>query len=219
MTKITVRTSGSKIRIRLRDETKAPVVTEPTGAEPLKSSEPVTPGKRALLLSTSFINLMEIRAESIFRPDEEDVEIVYALSGSSNNTPDTFHKLSSGTIVEEATEDHIISSVRGMLEHIKRERESEPKLVVELHTHPQGAARPSEQDRRYFTHAVGAIKTLLADANILFGVHAVSSESIRERQEPHKVSRNIIKWSSITREHEVAFYSPNAEPYEVEILE
>ncbi len=51
--------------------------------------------KNALFLSTNFLNLAEIRAESSFRPSQGDIEVIYALSGKAHNTPDTFHKLSS----------------------------------------------------------------------------------------------------------------------------
>ena len=219
MTKINVQTDGGKIRIKLRDEARAPVGPSPTGAEPLKSPEPVTTTTRVLLISTRLINLMEIRAESGFRPNEKDVEIVYALSGRGYNAVDMLHKLSSQTVVEEATEDHVISSAQGMIEHIIKERGAPPKLVVGVHTHPQGVPKPGDKDNRYFRNASETIKALMPDINILFGIHAISSESIRERLEPTRASRNTIKWSSITREHEIAFYTPDANIYEVKLIE
>jgi proteasome lid subunit RPN8/RPN11 len=215
MTKIKVQTDGGKIRIKLPDEVKAPVVTGPTGAEPLESSKLLTTNNKVLFLPIRFINLMEIRAESGFRPNEEDVEIVYALSGSISNTVDVLHKLSSQTVVEESTEDHVISSVRGMIAHIIKERSGPPKLVVAVHTHPQGVPKPSEKDIRYFKNASETIKALIPGVNILFGIHAISSESIRERLEPTRTSKNTIKWCSITREHEVSFFMPDANPWEV----
>jgi len=219
MTKINVKTDGGKIRIRLGDEGKAPVVTGPTGAEPLASSKPVTTKSNALLLPIRLINLMEIRAESGFRPNEEDVEIVYALSGNGPHAPDMLHKLSSQTVVEKAADDYVISSVRGMVEHIIKERGSPPKLVVGIHTHPQGVPKPSDKDNRYFRNAFDTIKSLVPEAYVLFGVHAISSESIRERLEPTRISRNAIKWSSITREHEIAFYTPESNTCEVKLVE
>lgn len=210
MTRIIVRTAdGGKVRIRLRDEAKAPVIIEPTGAK----------AKKAVLVSNRLINLMEIRAESSFRPKKEDVEIMYALSGEDTNMPDLLHKLSSSTVVEEATPNYIAASVRGMIEHIIKERGNEPKLIVQVHTHPESIPQPSEKDKRYFASAAETIKALLSGANVLFGIHAISSESIRERQEPAKISRNTIKWSSITREHEIGFYTPDAKPYEVENID
>ena len=162
---------------------------------------------------------MEIRAESAFRPNEEDLELVYALSGTRTDTPDTLHKLSSRTVVEQATQDHIVSSVQGMMDHIDKERADKPGVIIEIHTHPQSVPKPSEQDKRYFESAAEKISDLAPDVNVLFGIHAISSESIRERLDPVKVSKNTVKWCSITREHEVAFYTPNAEPYEVQIIE
>lgn len=219
MTKITVQTDGGKIRIRLKDYAKAPVTVESTGAKATRPPQSSTLTRKAVLVSNRLLNLMEIRTESSFRPNEEDVEIVYALSGGDPNVPDMLHKLSSSTIVEEAAPDYITASVRGTMEHITKERGDEPKLIIDVHTHPRSIPQPSEGDKRYFESAAKTIKALVPDANTLFGVHAISSESIRERRGPVKVSRNTIKWSSITKEHEVGFYTPDAKPYEVEILE
>jgi hypothetical protein len=216
MTKIIVKTDGGKVRIRLQGEAQAPVSAVPTGAEPLSVPESATE-KNALLLPKRLINLMEIRAESAFRPKEEDVELVYALSGSSSVVPDTLHKLSSNTVVDKASPDHIVTSVNGMIEYILKERGDKPKLVVLLHTHPQSTSKPSKQDERYFDSATITVKSLCPGVEVVFGIHAVSSEQIRERQETTKSSRNTIKWSSITREHEVSFYTSGVQPYEVEI--
>ena len=218
MTKITVRTAGSKVKIRLLEEAKAPAAQSATGAEPVKLSGTEAITKSGLLLSARVINLMEIRTESSFRINEEDVELVYALSGPNLNTPDMLHKLSSRKVVEEATQAYVVSSVQGVVEYIIKERDGEPSLVILLHTHPRSTPQPSEDDKRYFRSASETINAMIPDANILFGVHAISSESIRERREPIKISKNTIKWSSITKEHEVAFYSPDAKSYEVDII-
>ncbi len=219
MTRITVRTDGGKVRIRLRDEAKAPVVTEATGATATGAHEPSTLTQKAVVVSKRLINLMEIRAESSFRPNQEDVELVYALSGAAPNLPDMLHKLSSNTVVEEATPDHIVSSLRGMMEHIVKERGSHPRLIIQVHTHPQSIPQPSEADKRYFKSVGERIRAVVSSTDVLFGIHAISSESIRERREPAKISRNTVKWSSITREHEIGFYTPASKPYEVEIIE
>jgi len=216
MTKIIVKTDGGKVRIRLQDEVHAPVSAVATGAEPLNIPESVT-ARKALLLPKRLINLMEIRAESAFRPKEEDVELVYALSGSSSVVPDTLHKLSSNTVVEKASRDHIVTSVNGMIEYILKERGDEPQLIVMLHTHPQSTSKPSKQDERYFENAAITAKSLCPDVQVIFGVHAIGSEMVRERQETIKLARNTIRWSSITREHEVSFYTSGGQPYEVEI--
>jgi hypothetical protein len=220
MTKVTVQTDSGKIRIRLHDEAKAPVSSTPTGAELLQPSEPMAKiGRGALLFSSRLINLMEIRAESGFRPNEEDVEIVYALSGSNSNVVDMLHKLTSQTVVEEATKGYVVSSVRGMIEHITKERGGPPKLVVGVHTHPQGVPKPSDKDHRYFKNASETMKALIPGVNVLFGIQAISSESIRERLEPTRISKNTVKWCSITREHEISFFTPDSNTCEVKLVE
>jgi len=219
MTKIRVLSDGGKIRIRLSDEVKAPVVSATTGAEPLKLPEKEPQDDRVLLLSCRLVNLMEMRVESGFRPNEEDVEIVYALSGNVSNVPDKLHKLSSNTVVEKATDDYVVSSIKGMVEHIIRERGTPLKLVVAVHTHPQGVPKPSDKDKRYFSNASDAIKALIPGVNVLFGIHAISSESVRERLEPTRTSKNTIKWCSITREHELSFFTPDANSWEVKLVD
>jgi hypothetical protein len=160
-----------------------------------------------------------MRSESAFRPNEEDVELVYALSGSNPSVPDMLHKLSSSAVVEKASAENISSSVEGMTEHITKERGSDPKLIVAVHTHPQSIPRPSKKDKQYFQSAYQVLKSLFPEATVLFGIHAISSEVIRERSEPVKTGKNIVQWNSITREHEAAFYTDEAKPYEVELVE
>jgi proteasome lid subunit RPN8/RPN11 len=168
-----------------------------------------------LLLSSSLINQMEIRVESVFRPGQSDVEIAYALSGSTY--PDMLHKFSSNEVVAHATQDRIITAAEKMAEHILRERPDAPNIIVGVHTHPDGAAELSEQDKSSMLRIAAKLKEHIAGANVVFGVHAVSRESPRARAQPVKIAANRIKWSSITRTHEVAFFNENAEPVGVSI--
>ena len=217
MGKIVIRTDGDKIRVRLREEAKAPEVRQATGARTLEPTEIIKQNREMLLLPVRLINLMENRVESGFRPNEEDVEIVYALSGINPNMPDMLHKLSSSDVIEANNPDYVITSVRAMMEYIVQERGNEPKLVIQIHTHPQGISMPSQRDKTYFANAAQSIKALAPGCHVIFGVHVLSSESIRERLEPTKLSINTLRWSSIRREHEVGFYEPNGKIYEVEL--
>ena len=168
-----------------------------------------------LLLSSSLINQMEIRVESVFRLGQSDVEIAYALSGSTY--PDMLHKFSSNEVVAHATQDRIITTAEKMAEHILRERPDAPNIIVGVHTHPDGAAELSEQDKSSMPRIAAKLKERIAGANVVFAVHAVSRESPRARAQPAKTAGNRIKWSSITRTHEVAFFNEKAEPVGVSI--
>jgi hypothetical protein len=53
--------------------------------------------------------------------------------------------------------------------------------------------------------------------NVLFAIHAISSELIRERLEPTRTSKNTVKWCSITREHEISFFTADANSCEVKL--
>lgn len=190
----------------------APVEPSNTGA-PVSDNQKSTDYK-GVVFTSGLINQMEIRAESVFRPGEDDVEIVYALSGNSLK-PQLLHQLSSQTIVEEATENYITSSIHRMVEQIEKECSIPPKLVIQVHTHPQGIPKPSDQDKIFFSSAEQVINQLVPGARVLFGIHAVSSEAIRERTDPHKIMKNTVKWSSVRREHEFALFTPDSKPYEV----
>lgn len=175
--------------------------------------------QKALFLSSNFLNLAEIRAESSFRPSQGDIEVIYALSGKEHNVPDTFHKLSSRFVMKEASQSLILANTEEIVNHIIKEREEEPNLIVIVHTHPAGIAHPSEIDCEYYPLITKTIRKFLTDANtkIIFGIHSLSSEGevVREREEPKKTSKNRITWSSITRSHEIAFYNENLMPVEV----
>lgn len=168
-------------------------------------------------ISTNLITFMEMRTESVFRPNQEDIEVVYALTGSSKNIPNTIHKFSSNDVVPHASPDKISYYTEKMVEHILEERKSIPELIVIVHTHPKGTAELSEVDKNTHLQVANKMKELVPSANVMFGVHAVSNESRRQRTDPVKVARNAIKWSSITRQHEAAFFDKNSKPVEVNV--
>lgn len=218
MGKIRVQSHGSKIRIKLNKEAQSQNGSEPSSSTAKTTQSPLADAD-TLQLASRVIEFMEVRAESIFRPNAEDIEVIYALSGASRNVPDMWHKLSSRTVVEEASAEHIVSSVGAMLEHISMEREGKPSLIVHVHTHPQGIPSPSQADKRFFKNVAQTMLQSYPECEVLFGIHAVSDESIRERQEPHLIAKNTIKWSSIYCEHETAFFDAEAKPYKVAVLD
>ena len=162
---------------------------------------------------------MEIRAESVFRPNQKDVEVIYALSGLSPNTPDMLHSLSTSEIVKEASPAHIVTYREKMIELIRKERGGDPALIVDIHTHPNGLPYPSETDKETNKIIAQNIRKLLPNTNLVFGIHAISSESRREIEKPVKIDKNIIRWCSVTREHQVGFYTEDSLPHEVMIVE
>jgi hypothetical protein len=207
MKKIRVSLSGNgKVTIKLKKE-------RPQEEQKKELAAPTS----GFLLSSSLINQMEIRVESVFRPGQPDVEIVYALTGSKTNFPEMLHKFSSSEVVAHSTSDRISAAAEKMAEHILKERPDAPKIIVAAHTHPDGIAELSDQDKSSIIHIARRLRELIPTANVIFAVHAVSSESPRPRTMPLKIAGNRVKWSSITRTHEVAFFNENSEPFEVSI--
>ena len=173
-------------------------------------------GGQGILLSNPLLNQMEIRVESVFRPKEPDVEVVYALTGFGGSV-DHLHKFSSNEVVAHATPDMVSYVAEKMIEHIRDERAEMPNLIVHVHSHPLGAPLLSDTDKETMPNVAARIREVVPDATVLFGVHAVGSEERRPRIPPERVSENTVRWSSITRVHEVAFFDESANPVIVRI--
>jgi len=167
------------VRIKLKKARKDERVgtAEMRGSHAMHPASPApatAAGSRGLTLSHPILSQMEIRVESVFRPKEPDVEVVYALTGYGTSV-DHLHKFSSNEVVAHATPEMISYVAEKMVEHIRAERAE------------------------------------------MFGVHAVGGEERRPRSTPERVSENRLRWSSITRTHEVAFFDEHAEPVTVRI--
>ena len=173
-------------------------------------------GSRGLTLAHPILTQMEIRVESVFRPKEPDVEVVYALTGYGTSV-DHLHKFSSNEVVAHATPEMVSYVAERMVEHIRAERAEMPNLVVHVHSHPLGAPALSDVDKETMPKVAATIRAIMPDTTVLFGVHAVGSEERRPRSTPERVSVNQLRWSSITRTHEVAFFDKDAKPVPVRV--
>jgi proteasome lid subunit RPN8/RPN11 len=173
-------------------------------------------GGQGISLSHPLLSQMEIRVESVFRPKEPDVEVVYALTGFGGSV-DHLHKFSSNEVVAHATPEMISYVAEKMVEHIRDERAEMPNLIVHVHSHPLGAPLLSDTDKETMPKVAATIREVVPGAIVLFGVHAVGSEERRPRTPPERVSENTVRWSSITRVHEVAFFDESANPVMVRI--
>lgn len=207
---------GSKVEIVLKNRYKPQGVREPTDSRPPRLPQV----KNVLYLPKKIIEKMEIRTESSFRPNQEDVEVFYALTGSDSTTPDMLHGLSTSEVVVDATPNMIRTFREKILEIIQKERGELPRLLVDIHTHPNSLPKMSGTDREMSRSWAKRVKKLIPGITVIFGVHAISGESdtIRGKTEAVKTSSNMIQWSSTTRDHKVGFYTGDAEPCEVEII-
>jgi len=222
MRKIKVGIEGNgTVRIKLKKKKKVyrGDVTSMGGAPPLSfPSTPNAAGRQGFSIPRHIINQMEIRVESIFRPKEPDVEVVYALTGFGTSV-DNLHKFSSNEVVAHATPNMISYAAEKMVEHIRAERVEMPNLIVHIHSHPLGAPALSDVDKESMLKVAARIREMVPDVAVLFGVHAVGSEERRARIPAERVAENRLRWSSITRVHEVAFFDEYAKPVEVSIYE
>ena len=213
MRKIKVGIGGDgTVRIKVKKKKQATSSATPVMDKPSTSAG----GFEGISIPSSLINQMEIRVESVFRPKVQDVEVVYALSGQDGMV-DQLHKFSSNEVVAHATPEMISYVAEKMVEHIREERTDIPGLIIHAHSHPSGLPALSDVDKNSMPEVARRIRDIIPDAAVVFGVHAVSSEYRRPRTPPERVSENRIRWSSITRLHEVAFFDEHARPVVVSI--
>ncbi len=211
--KVVIEGNGTiRIKLKKKEEISSRIMPE------TERSATSTIRNESISLSSSLINQMEIRVESVFRPKVQDVEVVYALSGQ-NGIVDRLHNLSSNEVVAHATPDMITYTAEKMMEYIREERTKTPELIIHVHSHPSGLPELSDIDRDSMKKVAKRVREIIPDATIIFGVHAVSDEHRQRRIPPQKVSENWIRWSSITRIHEVAFFDENTRPVVVRINE
>jgi len=188
-------------------------------SEQAQVTEPSDPKTRRVMLtfSKNIIDQMEIRTEGVFRPRMQDVETAYGISG--DEILDMFHKFTSSEVIRESTPFAIYTTTDNKIEYILEERGESPKNVVDVHTHPAGIAELSEEDRSTMKRISQVFKEKMSGTKIIFGVHAVSEEKGLGKRIKPDASGNRIKWRSLTREHEVAFYDENSRPVDVVIRE
>ena len=209
------------VRIKLKKKRNAEQA-DTAGIRDSPAMHPASPApataaeSRGLALSHPILSQMEIRVESVFRPKEPDVEVVYALTGYGTSV-DHLHKFSSNEVVAHATPEMISYIAEKMVEHIRAERAEMPNLIVHVHSHPLGAPALSDVDKETMPRVAARIRAVVPDVTVLFDVHAVGSEERRPREPPERVSENTVRWSSITRTHEVAFFDETAKPIEVRV--
>lgn len=215
MRKIKVGIEGNgTVRIKLKKKTNV------TSADISGTGKPSISDKvfEGFSLPFSIINQMEIRVESVFRPKQQDVEVVYALSGQ-NWIVDQLHKLASNEVVAHATPEMVSYYAGMMAEQIYQERSNEPRLIIHVHSHPYAPPMLSDIDRDSMAGNARRMKDRFPEATVIFGIHSVSSEQRRQRIPPKKSFKNLISWSSITRVHEVAFFDEFEKPVEVRLGE
>jgi hypothetical protein len=212
MGKINVVFEGNgTVRIKLKKKD----AISPTIAGTRRFSTP-SRGVEGILLSSSFINQMEIRVESVFRPKEHDVEVVYALSGQDEKI-DMLHNMSSNEVVAHASPEMISYYAEKMIEYIREERTEDPGLIIHVHSHPSGLPIPSDVDRKSMIEVAREMKEIIPNSTILFGIHAIGNENRHPRTLPVRIAENRIRWTSITRIHEVAFFDEKSNPVDVRI--
>ena len=170
---------------------------------------------------TGIIERAEIITEGVFRPGVDDVEVKYLMSGRRPDRVDRLHPLASDRIISEATPVSVVTNVSQMIEFVKRSGAGDAGLIVDLHTHPSsGIALPSDTDMKTWRSMAQLLEDEFPNARFLFGVHGVGSPAAAflERSPPRIAGVNRLIWRSNTRDHEIALFTPDSSPIEVQLI-
>jgi hypothetical protein len=168
-------------------------------------------------LDVKVIKMMEIRAESVFRPGSSDVECFYAITGETPGALDTLHSLASRQVVSTATPNMVQADIEGMVTLVLKERQGKaPGCLVEIHTHPDRAeAVPSNQDLKHWQSTARFLSERLPQSQLFFGVHAVTRERPGVAASPKASAEHKIGWSSVCKDHEIAVFTTTGRPARV----
>ena len=172
-------------------------------------------------LGSGIIERAEIITEGVFRPGVDDVEVKYLMSGGRPDRVDRLHPLASDRIISEATPVSVVTNVSQMIEFVKRSGAEDAGLIVDLHTHPSsGIALPSDTDMKTWRSMAQLVEEEFPNARFLFGVHGVGAPAaaFMERTSPRIQGVNRLTWRSNTRDHEIALFTADSSPIEVQLI-
>ena len=177
------------------------------------------PGPRpGISLGATVIERAQMVTEGVFRPGVEDVEVKYLMSGTRPDRIERVHTLASDRIIADATPVSVSTNVSQLIEFVKRSGAGNAGLIVDLHSHPSsGIALPSETDMKTWLSVARMLEEEFPNTRFLFGVHGVGRQmpTFVERTPPVVAGVNRVIWRSVTRDHEIALFAPDATPVEV----
>jgi len=227
--KIKVPARGGKIRIkRDRDDEPSPPDRPPEEDQPQpdqtpNDDNPSSDGEGIEILENAVVNQMEDKAISQVRPDDEDVEMLYALTGQTRHRIDAFHSLASANVVSEANYDSIHYNQGQIIHYIEHELSYTPQLFILVHTHPRRSEpRPSAKDKTTWSNSASEFKDDWDGARVCFGIHAFTAEFNRPKSRSSPAhpagDSTVVEWRSPTRDHAFRPYTPDATGIEVTLV-
>jgi len=227
---------GGKIRIKRKesppdtgdDESEPQPERSPAGPADPKStstestSGPKTDDERLRIPSQLLLDQATLLTESQVRPHkktDQNIEILYLMSGDKLTAVDEIHGMASSQVVLEADVNSIKWS-KNVIDYLKQERSSQPNLVLMNHTHPSGSVTPSATDMADGWPAFAkSIRELWSDTRVLFGIHGLETEFRQPKSEqPPTVTENTVEWQSTKRPHRFRVYSERGNEIPVTVI-
>ena len=175
-----------------------------------------------IILSRFAIDQAQGIAENVFRPMEEDVETKYAMLGQASNQIDRAVVFASDQVIKEVTPTRISYDRSRLLEFLRRSGASHSSIIVDVHTHPSRwvlpsqHCMPSEMDKDSWRRMAVIMAREFPHATFLCGIHATRlHQELLHPTTPRQTRPNAVSWNSVTRSHEIALFTPDAQPVDV----
>ena len=195
-----------------------------TGPSPARSVAPVNSrlAREVIILSRFAIDQAQGIAENVFRPMEEDVETKYAMLGQASDQIDRVVVFASDQVIKEVTPTKVSYDQSRLLEFLRRSGASHSSIIVDVHTHPSRRVLPSqhcipsETDRDSWRNMAVSMAREFPHATFVCGIHATRlHQELLHPTAPRQTRPNAVSWNSVTRSHEIALFTPDAQPVDV----
>ena len=156
------------------------------------------------------IQKMEIRANNGVKDHPEDLETKYLLTGSNPTTPSEIVQLDSPKFYSEVTETSIRYDGAAIASHLQKlyTGKPDPKIIVAVHTHPNGSTNPSIVDQTNPLYIKRCIEQYIVDFEFFQAIHGLQHTVAPNSNELRKVrfTNGRIQWYGENRQHELAVY-------------
>lgn len=165
------------------------------------------------------MQLLEVRGNNGGVPT---VETVYCLTGSTYYVPEQLFPCDDPDLYYAATADHFEADLPRIAQRIAAfyEDRAGPRMVMFVHTHPDGNPQPSQLDKQSVVGWKQLFDGYFDDYRFFTGLHGLceAGETGPEwMRRPEQTGENEVSWWGARRKHRLAVFDGEFEPRPVAV--
>jgi proteasome lid subunit RPN8/RPN11 len=164
---------------------------------------------------TDFMQLLEIRGNN---GATADVETVFVLaSDESYCVPTRLFAFDDPRLYKKATDSRVNVDNEAVARTVATfyEKQSGPRLITRVHTHPSGETTPSQLDQNVGPDRYATFNQYFDDYEFFLGIHALKEPCDPDPgwlRRPEQTAEHEVTWWGENRKHTLALYDPAYEP-------